>query len=161
MSRFSCGEEWMKSFLTSHTNPLVVIHADSLFLLRNVLDMVWQYKGHVIFTPHPGKRSRFVNKTVNEEEANRQEIATTIAKDYSVYLLLKGNRSIIATTDGEVYINPHGNVALGKGGNGDILIGLNTSFLAQGAPPLNALIAASSLHARAEKKRQKLFLVME
>jgi hydroxyethylthiazole kinase-like uncharacterized protein yjeF len=155
MSRFPGGEEWMKSFLASLTNQPVVIDADALFLLRNVLDMVRQHKGHVIFTPHPGEMARLVNKTVQEVETNRLEIATAFAKDYSVYLLLKGHRSIIATPNGEVYINPHGHDALGKGGSGDVLTGLITSFLAQGAPPLNALISASYLHARAGEKKAK------
>ncbi|MDP4127710.1 MAG: NAD(P)H-hydrate dehydratase, partial [Bacillota bacterium] len=72
-----------------------------------------------------------------------------------VYLLLKGHRSIIATPDGEVYINPYGHDALGKGGSGDVLTGLTASFLAQGATPLAALISASYLHARAGEEKAK------
>jgi ADP-dependent NAD(P)H-hydrate dehydratase / NAD(P)H-hydrate epimerase len=125
------------------------------FLLREVLDTVRHYKGNVIFTPHPGEMARLVNKTVKEVEANRIEIATTFAKDHSVFLLLKGHRSIIATPDGEVYINPLGHDALGKGGSGDVLTGLITSFLAQGAPPVNALISASYLHSIAGEEKAK------
>lgn len=156
MGRFPDGEKWMKSFMTSLTNQPVIIDADALFLLRNELDLVLHYKGHVIFTPHPGEMARLVNKTVKEVEETRLEIARTFAIEHCVYLLLKGHRSIIATPDGEVYINPHGHDALGKGGSGDVLTGLIASFLAQGATPLNALISASYLHARAGEEKAKI-----
>lgn len=155
MSRFSGGEEWMKSFMTLLTGQPIVIDADALYLLRDELDWVSHYRGDVIFTPHPGEMARLVNKTVKEVEENRLEIARTFAKDNGVFLLLKGHRSIIATPDGDEYINPLGHDALGKGGSGDVLTGLITSFLAQGAPPLNSLISASYLHARAAEEKAK------
>ncbi|MFL6559073.1 MAG: NAD(P)H-hydrate dehydratase, partial [Bacillus sp. (in: firmicutes)] len=156
MSRFPGGETWIKSLLTSLTNQPIVIDADALYLLRNDLDLVHQYKGNVIFTPHPGEMARLVNKTVKEVEEDRLEIASNFAKSHSVYLLLKGHRSIIAAPDGEVYINPYGHDALGKGGSGDVLTGLITSFLAQGASPIHALISASYFHARAGEEKAKI-----
>ncbi len=155
MGRFLGGEEWLKAFLASLTKQSIVVDADALYLLRNDLELVQQYKGNVIFTPHPGEMARLLNKTVKEVEEDRLEIASTFAKNYQVYLLLKGHRSVISTPDGEVYINPYGHDALGKGGSGDVLTGLITSFLAQGATPLNALISASYLHARAGEEKAK------
>jgi hydroxyethylthiazole kinase-like uncharacterized protein yjeF len=155
MGRFPGGEELLKSLFTSLTDQSVVVDADALFLLRNNLDLVLRYQGNVIFTPHPGEMARLLNKTVKDVEENRLEIASTFAKNYHVYLLLKGHRSIIATPEGEVYINPYGHDALGKGGSGDVLTGLTASFLAQGATPLAALISASYLHARAGEEKAK------
>jgi hydroxyethylthiazole kinase-like uncharacterized protein yjeF len=156
MSRFPGGEAWIRSLLTSLTKQPLVIDADALYLLRNQLEVVRAYKGHVIFTPHPGEMAKLVNKTVKEVEENRLEIASAFAKEHAVYLLLKGHRSIISTPDGDVYINPHGHDALGKGGSGDVLTGLITSFLAQGAQPLQALNSASYLHARAGEEKAKV-----
>jgi NAD(P)H-hydrate epimerase len=155
MGRFPGGEEFLKSLFTALTNQSVVVDADALFLLRNNLDLVHQYQGNVIFTPHPGEMARLLNETVKDVEGNRLEIASTFAKNYQVYLLLKGHRSIIATPGGELYINPFGHDALGKGGSGDVLTGLTASFLAQGAAPLDALISASYLHARAGEEKAK------
>jgi ADP-dependent NAD(P)H-hydrate dehydratase / NAD(P)H-hydrate epimerase len=155
MSRFTGGEQWLKSFFAKLTNQAIVVDADALYLLRNELDMVKQYRGNVIFTPHPGEMATLLNTTVKEVEGNRTEIAVAFARDYNVFLLLKGHRSIIASPDGEVYINPHGNDALGKGGSGDVLTGVITSLLAQGASPLNALVCASYLHARAGEEKAK------
>lgn len=157
MGRFTGGERWLESLIASLSDQPIVVDADALFLLRNKLDLISTYKGDVIFTPHPGEMARLVNKTVKEVEADRIEIATTFAKEYNLHLLLKGHRSIIADPNGAVYLNPNGHDALGKGGSGDVLTGLITSFLAQGASPLNALISSSYLHAKAgeEKARTK------
>jgi hydroxyethylthiazole kinase-like uncharacterized protein yjeF len=156
MGRFPGGEEWMKYLLTSLNKQQLVVDADALYLLRDQLDVIREYKGHVIFTPHPGEMARLVNKTVKEVEENRLEIASAFAKEHAIYLLLKGHRSVISTPEGDVYINPHGHDALGKGGSGDVLTGLISSFLAQGTKPLHALISASYLHARAGEEKAKV-----
>ena len=156
MGRFPGGEEWMQTFLQTLTNQPIVVDADALFLLRNNLDIIRSYKGNVIFTPHPGEMAGLLNKTVKEVEADRLETARSFAIDHNVYLLLKGHRSIIATPEGDVYINPHGHDALGKGGSGDVLTGLIASFLAQGALPINAIASASYLHAMAGEEKAKL-----
>lgn len=155
MGRFPGGEELLKSLLRSLTHQSIVVDADALYLLRNHLDLVHQYEGHVIFTPHPGEMAKLLNLTVKEIEEERLEIASAFSKNYHVYLLLKGHRSIIAAPDGEIFINPYGHDALGKGGSGDVLTGLVASFLAQGATPLNALISASFLHAKAGEEKAK------
>ena len=155
MSRFQAGEEWMMTLFSHLTTQPVVIDADALYLVRNQLDLLQKYKGKVIMTPHPGEMSKLLNITVKEVEENRLDIASNFAKEHSVFLLLKGHRSVIATPNGEVYINPSGHDALGKGGSGDILTGLIASFLAQGATPINALISASYLHARAGEEKAK------
>ncbi|XJZ27781.1 NAD(P)H-hydrate dehydratase [Bacillota bacterium Lsc_1132] len=156
MSRFTGGEEWIQNLIGSLTDQSIVLDADALYLVRNNLDMIRQYKGAVIFTPHPGEMARLVSKTVKEVEAERLEIAQSFAEEYQVYLLLKGHRSIIAAPDGEVYINPFGHDALGKGGSGDVLTGVVTSFLAQSANPLDALVAACFFHARAGEEQAKI-----
>lgn len=155
MGRFPDGEEWMKSLLTSLDAQPVVIDADALYALRNNLELVRQYNGNVIFTPHPGEMARLIGKTVKDVEGNRIEVAKAFAEKYNVYLLLKGHRSIIASPAGEVYINPYGHDALGKGGSGDVLTGLIASFLAQGANPIKALVSASYIHARAGEEKAK------
>ncbi|OCA82875.1 bifunctional ADP-dependent NAD(P)H-hydrate dehydratase/NAD(P)H-hydrate epimerase [Pseudobacillus wudalianchiensis] len=156
MSRFPDGEKWMKEWMASLHGQPVVIDADGLYLIRNQLDLVRQYEGNVIFTPHPGEMASLLNMSVKEVEADRMGIAHRFAQEHQLYLLLKGHRSIIATPNGEIYVNPHGNSALGKGGSGDVLTGLIASFLAQGAPPLDALVSASYLHARAGEERAKV-----
>ncbi|MCM3764872.1 NAD(P)H-hydrate dehydratase [Neobacillus niacini] len=155
LGRFPGGEKWLKQLLYALTGQALIIDADALYLIRNDLGLLKGYNGQVILTPHPGEMSRLVNKTVSDIEADRLGIAATFAKENNIYLVLKGHRTVIAGPDGEVYINPYGHDALGKGGSGDVLTGLIASFLAQGSSPMNAAISASYLHARAGEEKAK------
>ncbi|AXH99787.1 NAD(P)H-hydrate dehydratase [Sporosarcina sp. PTS2304] len=149
LSRFAGGELWMQHLLDSLSGQPLVLDADGLYIARNLLDLLRTYKGPVVLTPHPGEMAMLLQTTVTQVEANRLEIAKQFATEHRVYLLLKGHRSILATPDGTLYINPIGGDALGKGGSGDVLTGILASFLAQGAEPLEAMIAATYLHAEA------------
>ncbi|MGJ7911614.1 NAD(P)H-hydrate dehydratase [Neobacillus sp. LXY-1] len=155
MGRLPEGEKWIKSLLKRFTTQSLVIDADALYLLRGDLELLHEYQGDILLTPHPGEMARLVNKTIQEVEADRIEIARLFAEKYQVYLLLKGHRTIISTPQGVIYINPHGHDALGKGGSGDVLTGLIASFLAQGANPINALVSASYIHALSGEEQAK------
>ncbi|MBD8005059.1 NAD(P)H-hydrate dehydratase [Bacillus norwichensis] len=155
MSRFPEGEKWMETLFQSATGQTIVIDADALYLSRNHLQLLKSYKGDIVFTPHPGEMAGLLNMTVMEVEKERMEHAKRFAQKYGIHLLLKGHRSIIASPEGEIFINPAGHDALGKGGSGDVLTGLIASFIAQGAQSLDAMIAASYLHAKAGEEKAK------
>jgi len=59
-----------------------------------------------------------------------------------VVLVLKGANRLIAYK-GKIYIDPLGDVALAKGGSGDVMAGLIGGLLAQGYHPLKAAITGS------------------
>ncbi|WHY83109.1 NAD(P)H-hydrate dehydratase [Siminovitchia fortis] len=157
MSRFPKGEKWMETLFQSLSGQTVVVDADALYLSRNHLELLKKYKGDIIFTPHPGEMAGLLNSDVRDVESDRIEHAQEFAKKYGIHLLLKGHRSIIASPQGEIFINPAGHDALGKGGSGDVLTGLIASFVAQGAQPLDAMTAASYLHARAGEEMAKKY----
>lgn len=155
LSRFVDGDKWIRTIIDNLQDQPLVIDADGLYQIRHQLDIVKNYDGPVIITPHPGEMAMLVQKTVAEVEDNRLEIAKKIAETYQLYVLLKGHRSVIATPSGAIYINPYGNDALAKGGSGDVLTGIIVSFLAQGFSPEAAVICACYLHARAGEEQAK------
>ena len=61
-------------------------------------------------------------------------------------MLLKGNRTLIADPQGNVYVNMSGNSALAKGGSGDVLAGVIGSLLAQGYDAVTAARLGAYIH---------------
>jgi NAD(P)H-hydrate epimerase len=85
----------------------------------------------VIITPHPGEMARLVGMTIEEVQASRLEIARNFAVAHRLYVVLKGHRTLIATPDAKVFINPTGNPGMATGGTGDVLTGMIAAWLAQ------------------------------
>jgi hydroxyethylthiazole kinase-like uncharacterized protein yjeF len=113
------------------TTPLVV-DADGLNAFSEEPDKLVGREGRdVIITPHPGEMARLVGMSTAEVQASRLEIARNFAVGHHVYVVLKGHRTLIATPDGKVFINPTGNPGMATGGTGDVLTGMVTGWLGQ------------------------------
>jgi NAD(P)H-hydrate repair Nnr-like enzyme with NAD(P)H-hydrate dehydratase domain len=78
--------------------------------------------------------------------------ACRLAAWTNAVVLLKGDRTIVATPGGEVYANPTGSSALATAGSGDVLAGLLGSLLAGGVPPERAAVAAAYVHGLAGRR---------
>jgi len=138
--------QFIRRFVQESPTPMVV-DADALNALAGQRS---RFEGPRIFTPHPGEMSRLTGKPIAEIQADRIGHAREYAKEHGVYLVLKGNRSVIAFPDGRVWINPTGSPAMATGGTGDVLTGMIAGLLAQFPNQLeNALLAAVYLHGRA------------
>ena len=67
-------------------------------------------------------------------------------------MLLKGDRTVVATPDGTAWANPTGTPALATAGTGDVLAGLLVSLLAAGLPADRAAVAAAFVHGLAGRR---------
>ncbi|NGZ28894.1 MAG: NAD(P)H-hydrate dehydratase, partial [Magnetococcales bacterium] len=106
-------------------------------------------KAPVVITPHPGEMSRLLATSIDQVQKDRLATALAYAVEQQVWLVLKGAATVIASPQGEAWINPTGNAALASGGSGDLLAGLLGGFLAQGWPVATAVRAAVWLHGAA------------
>ena len=80
-----------------------------------------------------------------------------IARITNKVLLLKGAPTFIAIPDGRVYVVPACNSGLAKGGSGDVLTGIITSFLAQGLGTAEAAVLGALVHQKAGRlAREKM-----
>lgn len=77
-----------------------------------------------VLTPHPGEAARLLGVSIKDIQANRLETAQRISRETGSSIVLKGARTIVAGSSGEVWINMTGNPALAKGGSGDVLSGI-------------------------------------
>ena len=131
------------------TGP-VVIDADGLNCLAPwPASLQGSPREPVILTPHAGEMLRLMGTTDKSRLADRVSAARELATKQKLILVLKGARSLVASPDGRVFINPTGNAGLGTAGAGDTLTGIIAGFAAQAfatlreaADPLLATIAS-------------------
>jgi len=124
----------------------IVLDADGINILAEDLSVLKELKCPMVITPHPGEMARLLGISVKEVQEDRVNIARAFSKEWGVITVLKGSRTVIATPEGEVYINTTGNAGMATGGSGDVLTGIITSFIGQGLKPLEATILGVYLH---------------
>ncbi len=124
---------FVHGLVTRSESPLV-LDADALNALASEPDLL-QGSGEgshpIIITPHPGEMARLANTSVDEVQASRLDVARDFAVQHQIYVVLKGYRTLIATPEGKVFINPLGNPGMATGGTGDVLTGVIAAWLAQ------------------------------
>jgi NAD(P)H-hydrate epimerase len=127
----------------------IVLDADGLNCVADSLGHLKGRKGPLILTPHPGEMARLANTTAAKVQSNRIETAKAFAKNSGHYLVLKGHRTVVATPQGLVYINATGNPGMASAGQGDVLTGIISGFIAQKIPILESILAAVYIHGAA------------
>ncbi len=131
LGRTAGAAAFVRRLLERSDAPLV-LDADALTLLAADMSvLLGRDDRHVILTPHPGEMARLMKSTVEDVQANRIDMAADCATRYGVFVVLKGHRTIIATPDGRLFVNPTGGAGLATGGTGDVLAGVIAAWLAQ------------------------------
>ncbi|MCU1278372.1 MAG: YjeF-related protein, partial [bacterium] len=110
--------------------PLVV-DADALNAIAADHALLPRRGSPTVLTPHPGEAARLLGVTVAAVQEDRVGSARAIAERYGAVCVLKGARTIIASPDGRLAVNPTGNPGLGTGGTGDVLTGIVAAALAR------------------------------
>ncbi|MCX6563386.1 MAG: NAD(P)H-hydrate dehydratase [Candidatus Aminicenantes bacterium] len=124
----------------------VVIDADGLNILAENPDALRSLPRPAVLTPHPGEFARLIGRSNQDVLDRRLELAPRFSEKFGVYLVLKGYRTLIATPEGRVFINPTGNPGMATGGSGDVLSGMIASLIMQEKDVLGATLAAVYLH---------------
>jgi NAD(P)H-hydrate epimerase len=131
LGRGASVEEFMRALLDRAELP-IVLDADALTVLADEPGrLTGREERDIIITPHPGEMARLIGSSADHVQAHRIEVASDFAKTHHAYVVLKGHRTIIATPEGRVFINPTGNAGMATGGTGDVLTGMIAAFLAQ------------------------------
>ena len=122
----------------------VLLDADALTLLvdgSHAEDL--RRDAPLVITPHDGEFTRLAGESPGTDRA---AAACKLASWINAVVLLKGDRTIVATPSGEVWANPTGTSVLATAGSGDVLAGLLGSLLAGGLAPERAAVAAAYVH---------------
>ncbi len=122
---------FVREIVERRTTP-IVIDADGLNALAPWPDTLRGSQDlPIILTPHPGEMLRLMGTDERDALADRVGAARDFSTTHELILVLKGTRTLIASPDGRVFINPTGNAGLGTAGAGDTLTGIITGFIAQ------------------------------
>jgi hydroxyethylthiazole kinase-like uncharacterized protein yjeF len=123
-----------------------VIDADGLNNLALDLERLRHGKVPPVITPHPGEMARLMGEDTAAVNRDRVGVARAFAVKHRCHVVLKGARSVIATAEGNVFINPTGNPGMASGGMGDVLAGMLAALLGQGFNAEDAMKLGVYLH---------------
>lgn len=141
-------DAFVREFVSSTMKP-VVIDADGLTAFAGHAQELARGNAARVITPHDGELKRLVGETSDRDPLERLKETADLAKRLQLTLVRKGAPTLVAASDGSVWINASGSSALATGGTGDVLTGLVGGLLAQGAEPVDAACVACFLHGRA------------
>lgn len=132
----------------------MVIDADALSILAQHKNLLQAPPGPRIFTPHPGEMARILGIPTAAIQKDRMQAARTACRLFDqaaglCTVILKGAGTVIASADGETWINTSGNPGMATGGMGDVLSGIIGALICQGLDSQEAARTAVYLHGRA------------
>ena len=112
----------------SFAGPLV-LDADALNIMAGDLEYLREVRGGLVLTPHPGEAARLLGREVPDSDEGRIECAREIARRSYSICVLKGVRTIVASTE-RVHVNMTGNSGMATAGSGDVLAGVLGAYAA-------------------------------
>jgi NAD(P)H-hydrate epimerase len=118
--------------IVRHTYRPVILDADGLNAFAEKADELNRRKTEFLaITPHPGEMARLLSSSTKNVQEERVKTAQDAARRWNAHVILKGAHTIIASPDGQIFINTSGNPGLAKGGSGDVLTGVLAALTAQ------------------------------
>ena len=146
MSRHPETSEFVRNVVQQSKTP-IVLDADGLNAFEGRAGELNGRGRTLVLTPHPGEMARLAGLGTAAIQRDRINVARSFAREYGLILVLKGDRTIVANADGEVWVNTTGNPGMATGGTGDILTGIVAGMLAQNPKrEFEAVLAAVYLH---------------
>ncbi|MGM0639994.1 MAG: NAD(P)H-hydrate dehydratase [Thermotogota bacterium] len=128
------SDGFIKKVLNNYPNKKIIVDADAIQNIKNINSCE-----NILITPHVGEFNRLTN--IDELDVKFIE---NYAKSKNINVLFKSSTSFI--TDGyNSFFNVFGDDSLSKGGTGDLLSGVISSFLAQGSSLTDSAIIGSYL----------------
>jgi NAD(P)H-hydrate epimerase len=132
--------------VVSKTKLPVVLDADGLTAFARHTPLLRDRAAPTVLTPHPGELAKLTGRPLADILSDPIETARECASELESTLILKGGPTVIAHSDGEVFVNSSGNSGMATAGSGDVLTGLIAGLLAQGCPAKNAGLCGVMLH---------------
>ncbi len=135
----------------AYTHTPVVMDADALNILaQNEYDQIYDFTNKkfekLVFTPHPKEAARLLNTDLDSVLNDIEGSAKAITKKFNCVTVLKTHKTFITSPDSREYTNTTGNNSMAKAGSGDVLTGIISGIIAQGADIFEAACLGCYLH---------------
>jgi NAD(P)H-hydrate epimerase len=145
MTNTPATAELVRALIEGADCPLI-LDADALNAVSADTAVLNRAKKTPIITPHIGEMARLTGRSIDQIKGDTVNTAVNFAASHNCVTVLKDFRTVIAHPDGRYYINKTGNPGLAKGGSGDVLAGIISSFTAQGREAFDAAVCGVYLH---------------
>lgn len=122
----------------------VVLDADGINAFKGRAKDLKRRKCQLVITPHAGEWERLF-APLPESPVEKVKELVSIAREYSMNIVYKGNPTVVAASDGKVSIIPIGNSGMATAGVGDVLSGILVSLLSQGVQVSDAAVLGPCL----------------
>jgi len=109
------------------SNLPMVVDADAL----NILSLKPRKRKNWILTPHPGEAARLIGITNPRVQSDRIGSLQKLADSFSGTIVLKGNNTLIGSSNEMPYLITVGNPGMASAGMGDLLTGIIAGLLGQ------------------------------
>jgi NAD(P)H-hydrate epimerase len=126
--------------------PPMVVDADGLRLLAQLVGWPQRLPRETVLTPHPGEMAALTALDKEAIQSDRVGVARKHAAEWGHVVVLKGAFTVVAAPDGRATVQPFATPALARAGTGDVLAGAIVGLLAQGLAPYDAAVAGAFLH---------------
>jgi len=130
----------------------LVLDADGLNAHAGRLQELAARTGETVLTPHAGELGRLLALDSAEVERERLRHVLSAAARAHAVVVLKGDDTLVADSDGRVAVSRGGSPGLATAGSGDVLTGVLAALLSQGLEAFSAAAAAVQLHAQAGRR---------
>lgn len=149
--------------IIQETETQMVVDADGLNALKGNLSVLKKCRGRAVLTPHPGEFVRLFGGRLDDFAVFRKTRAIETSSKHGVVIVLKGHQTVVASPDGEVYVNKTGNPGMATAGSGDVLTGVIAALIGQGLSCFEAASLGVYVHGlagdRAAKKMGQVSLI--
>ena len=151
------SEEYFKilEFIITHFTRTIVLDADGINTLCQMnLNLLKNYRGKVVLTPHLKEFSRLIEKDVNLILDNPVYEVENFSREYNCITLLKGPTNIISDGYNTMLVN-RGTVGQATAGSGDVLDGILGGILSYNETNILSVGAACYINGLAGEEAEK------
>jgi NAD(P)H-hydrate repair Nnr-like enzyme with NAD(P)H-hydrate dehydratase domain len=136
------------SVVLGHLSPeaTFVLDAGALAMATRMTEQFALVARRAVLMPNPTEAGHLLKSDAGRVEDQPVETVTCLVDRFGAASALRMDCTYVAAPGTPVYRDDCGHPALATSGSGDVLAGIVVGLLAQGAPPLTALVRGTHAH---------------